>query len=680
MKVVLSSVSFATPYTPQLRFLSLGYLHAAALADEVIAAKAEILHQYYDPSLRDAGEIAAAIAEERPDVVGFTCYVWNAPDNLKICAELKRLLPDVVVILGGPEVSYHYSKLLDQHSCIDYIGVGEGEHTFREFLRALVDDKPEDLAKTAGLAQRQNGKPFLPAPRAYEKDLDVLPSPYLTGVLGVCDIRGGVNYQTARGCPFVCTYCDYGRNQPYFEFSMERVRAEFELFKRLQARILFNTDPTFNYSRKRAEGILQLGIELDIEAIHWFEVFPTLVNEDLVELVKDSHMSFIGCGIQTCTPSTMRNIRRVWRPEKVAPVLDKLSYKKNIMLSYEIIMGLPGDDVQSYKDTMSWTYQRQPADIKSFNLAILPRTPLEQEVEKWGIEYDIDVGHEVLATSSMDRQGVLVGKTINDWHRLLQNVFFRLVKIVDQPAGELIEQWAWVVYDGGFHNHIPDLQVHRIPTELVEGLATLWQKFVADLCEKHQLEDVSVQFKELLRYHFYRRSRTWASAFFADVRDIYFNEPYPELHRVYSAKQADLAAAEDVPVDDNMVPRLGGNVDQQFFAHDMDDLYPISAVEEYAAVVAKPTDYLFFMTPDTGAGCAIAVDEAARKFVEFVDGKRTMKEIASAMGPELGDEARRAHATLLRTGLFDRPRFLAEFEEGTVAWQSCFPEVYRAYH
>ena len=216
---------------------------------------------------------------------------------------------------------YASNKLLDQHDYIDYIGVGEGEHTFREFLRALVDGKHEDLTKIAGLAQRQNGKPFLPAPRAYEKDLDVLPSPYLTGVLDVCDIRGGVNYQTARGCPFVCTYCDYGRNQPYFEFSMERVRAEFELFKSMKARILFNTDPTFNYSRKRAEGILQLGIDLNIEAIHWFEGFPTLVNDDLVELVEDSYMSFIGCGIQTCTPTTMRNIRRVWRPEKVAPVL-----------------------------------------------------------------------------------------------------------------------------------------------------------------------------------------------------------------------------------------------------------------------------------------------------------------------------------------------------------------------
>ena len=682
MKVVLSSVSFATPYTPQLRFLSLGYLHAIAQEDEVIGPRTEIVHNYYDPSLRDAAQIAACIAEEKPDVVGFTCYVWNAPDNFLICAELRKLVPDVKIILGGPEVSYHYNKILDAHPSVDFIGVGEGEHTFREFLRALVTDKPEELAKIAGLAQRKDGKPFLPGPRAYEKDLNLFPSPYLTGVLEMCDVRGGVNYQTARGCPFVCTYCDYGRNQPYFEFSMERVRAEFDLFKKVGARILFNTDPTFNYSRQRAEAILQLGIDLDIKAIHWFEVFPTLINDDLVELVKNSYMSFIGCGIQTCTPKTMRNIRRVWRPEKVQPVLDKLSYKKNIILSYEIIMGLPGDNVQNYKDTMSWTYARQPADIKSFNLAILPRTPLEKEVEKWNIEYDSDVGHEILSTQDMDRMQVLIGKAINDWHRLLQNVFFRLTKLVDIPAGDLVEKWAWRVYEGGYHNHIGDLQVHRIPPELIESLAELFDTFVAEICVEQGLTDVSGQFRDLLRYHFYRRSRTWGSAFFADVRDIYFNEPYPELHRVYSARQADLAAAGDAGMD--VVPKYGGNVDQQFFQFDMTQLYVPQTIEEISAVQPVPTEYLFFMTPDTGAGCGIAIDDVSRKFAELVDGQRDLAAIGAELGRSLGADAQallpRVYETFRAAGLFDLPRFLSEHEEGTVSWQSCFPEVYRAYH
>ena len=100
MKVVLSSVSFATPYTPQLRFLSLGYLHASALADEVVAANCEIVHRYFDPSLRNAEQIAEAILAEDPDVVGFTCYVWNGPDNFRICEALKKRKPDLIDLVG----------------------------------------------------------------------------------------------------------------------------------------------------------------------------------------------------------------------------------------------------------------------------------------------------------------------------------------------------------------------------------------------------------------------------------------------------------------------------------------------------------------------------------------------------------------------------------------------------
>ena len=163
-----------------------------------------------------------------------------------------------------------------------------------------------------------------------------------------------------------------------------------EYFKAAGARILLNTDPTFNYSRQRAEAILGMIIEYDIQALHMYEVFPSLINDDLIELASQTACSFIGIGIQTTKRETMRNIRRVWKPEKVSPMIDQLKGKPNVMVSLEIIMGLPGDKVQDYKDTVSYSFDREPTDIKAFNLAILPRTPLENEVEKWGIDTEAD--------------------------------------------------------------------------------------------------------------------------------------------------------------------------------------------------------------------------------------------------------------------------------------------------
>ena len=134
------------------------------------------------------------------------------------------------------------------------------------------------------------------------------------------------------------------------------------------------------------------------------------------------------------------------------------------------------------------------------------------------------------------------------------------------------------------------------------------------------------------------------------------------------------------------MPAFGGNVDQQYFQFDQSELYLVSTIDEILAVEPSQTEYLFFMTPDTGAGCGIAVDEYSRKFAELVDGTRTVAQIADAMVSDRAttDKGRalapRIYETLRRAGLFDRPRFLTEYEEGTIAWQSCFPEVYRAYH
>ncbi|MDG2147988.1 MAG: radical SAM protein [Planctomycetota bacterium] len=680
MKVVLASVSFTSPYTAQRRMLSLGYIHAQAISDELIRDTAEVVHKFYDCSIHDETHNAAAILADDPDVVGFSCYVWNTPDVLRVCAEVKRQKPEVKIILGGPEVSYHYARILDQNSSVDWVAVNEGEETFRELLRALIQD--EDTTQIPGLAQRLEGKPVVPSPRPYCKDLDSLASPYLTGVLDVCDIREGACYQTARGCPFVCSYCDYGRNQPYFEFSLERVRAEMQYFKKANARILLNTDPTFNYSRKRAEAILGMIIEYDIQALHMYEVFPSLINEDLIELASNTACSFIGVGIQSANPETMRNIKRVWKPEKVAPMIDKLKGMPNVMVSCEIIMGLPGDKVEDYKNTVSYAFEREPADIKAFNLAILPRTPLEKEVDKWGIDYDPDIGHEILSTKWMTTYEVLVGKAINDWSRMIQRLVHMMVRLTGRKGGDILEEWAHIAHDAGFHDRVPDLRTHNIDAELVEGLSTVWARYVSEQCEYAGIPDISGPLKAEFQYHFFRRARTWAAAHFGDVKDMYFNMPYPGLHQYFDATITSQGDAEGVTGKET--PKLGGDVSLQVLDYDMDDLYTLIDTESLAAATPKQTEYAFFMTPKTGAGCGIIVDDGARGFLELADGNRTVDEIgerlAEQFGAEVGATARKIYKNLESTGVFKLPMFLTDYEEGKINWQSCFPEVHREYH
>jgi hypothetical protein len=337
---------------------------------------------------------------------------------------------------------------------------------------------------------------------------------------------------------------------------------------------------------------------------------------------------------------------------------------------------------------MSWTYERKPADIKAFNLAILPRTPLEKEVhdKKWQITFAEEIGHEILTTDDMNSSDVMVGKAINDWHRIFQSNFFRLLRIVQRQAGELIESWAWRVHDAGLHANITDLLVHRFEPELIEKLADEWERFVADQCREDNIPDVSRRFRDMMRYHFYRRARTWVSTFFADVRDIYFNEPHKHLHQFFDARGKDLPAVSKADAELLLaeVPELGGNIGMATFEHDMDDLFVWRNLEELLAVEPKETEYIFFMRPDTGAGCGILADQVSHRLAELVDGQRTVAQIQAALAEELGAEQAERVPAVYRAmrdcGLFTKPSFLTDLEEGKVTWQSCFPEHFRAQH
>jgi hypothetical protein len=186
--------------------------------------------------------------------------------------------------------------------------------------------------------------------------------------------------------------------------------------------------------------------------------------------------------------------------------------------------------------------------------------------------------------------------------------------------------------------------------------------------------------RDLLRYHLYRRSRTWPSTFFLHVRDLYFNEPAPELHRFFDARQAALPAKPKGAGPD--VPGLWGDPRFASFEYDMHALYPVRYAETMAGVAPSRTVYVFFMTPDTGAGCGIVVDEASRRYIELVDGRRTAAEIAAILRKELGLARKapaRIHAALSSFGLFDRPRFL-DVPEDAPTWKSSFPEHFAAYH
>ncbi|MFH2000576.1 MAG: cobalamin-dependent protein, partial [Planctomycetota bacterium] len=327
MKIILASIAFLSPYTFNRRYLGLGYIHAHALSDAALRDKISIDHRYYDFWAYSHADIAGHILESSPDLVGFGCYVWNTLHVIEIAARIKAVNPNIKIILGGPDIRKHYLRILKENPALDYIAVGEGEETFRELLHALLESK--DVSEIAGLAQRGPKGPVLLRERKYAKNLDIFASPFLAGVMEVDELTKGAFFQTSRGCPCRCTYCNWGRETPYAEFSVERVEAEIQYFQSKGAKGLFCVDSNFNQNNKRAIKILNAMEKHALKAGVWVETQPNLLDEGFMKAVSRTHLTYVGLGIQTTNPKAMEHIKRKWKPEKIGKILNGFATFEN---------------------------------------------------------------------------------------------------------------------------------------------------------------------------------------------------------------------------------------------------------------------------------------------------------------------------------------------------------------
>ncbi len=247
--------------------LAAGYLKMYAESRGLAADfEIEIFPTTLANSLGDRGLVAEILTAE-PWMVGFTCYLWNIERTLWIAAELKRARPELLIIIGGPEVTADNEWVL-AHPAVDYAAIGEGEQTFAELLEALRRSEqppaPIDglyVKEAAGLAARAGtGRLRLPVPPGFRQPLaklDEISSPYLAGILDAAD-EEMLLLETIRGCIFKCKFCYYPKSYDDLYFlSEEKIVANLEHARRRGAREVVLLDPTLNQRRDFA-GFLKL--------------------------------------------------------------------------------------------------------------------------------------------------------------------------------------------------------------------------------------------------------------------------------------------------------------------------------------------------------------------------------------------------------------------------------------
>ncbi|AFK86606.1 MULTISPECIES: B12-binding domain-containing radical SAM protein [Thermoanaerobacterium] len=341
----------------------------------------------------DLDLILHEILNKRPNLIGFSCYIWNIDKVLKLCEYIKKINKDVLIVLGGPEVSYDSDDLL-KIGVADFIVLGEGEATFKNLLQRIHNG--ENVCDLNGISYMNDGKVISRENTDYVC-LDDIPFPY-DGE----DISNKlVYYETSRGCPFRCSYCLSSLDNKLRYASIEKVRDDLEKLTSMGAKIVKLIDRSFDSNIKRAVEILDIIRELRCDTVFHCEVNPELVNQEFIDSLKgiEDKVQF-EVGIQTTNKETLKNVSR--NPDVSSALKGiKLIINAGVKVHVDLIAGLPGDDFNSIVKSFNDVYELNPDEIQLGFLKLLKGSSLRKNKDIYGIRYRSDPPYEVLMTNTI---------------------------------------------------------------------------------------------------------------------------------------------------------------------------------------------------------------------------------------------------------------------------------------
>lgn len=337
------------------------------------------------------------IVEDKPDAVGFSCYIWSIEHVLKAASSIKKILPDCFVFFGGPEAS-DGEDLMKRHSFIYMIIRGEGETAFAHFMHRFMQNKSIMSTPSAFI---RSGSQILSTPDAPPADLNELA--FIYSDLSAFKNKA-IYYETSRGCPYRCAYCMSANDNVRF-LSLDRVKNELEFFIKSGVMRVKLVDRTFNFPAKRAYDIFSILIKLSEKypqstTNFHFEISACLITEEIIDLLKKAKPGLMQfeVGVQSTNEQTLRAINRSHDTQKVLGNTKKLCQLKGILVHTDLIAGLPYEDYESFAKSFDDVYSLGAEQLQLGFLKVLRGSPMHALAEKHGIEYTDYAPYEVLKT------------------------------------------------------------------------------------------------------------------------------------------------------------------------------------------------------------------------------------------------------------------------------------------
>ena len=398
-----------------------------------------VVKEYTINQIRD--DILKDIYLEQPDVVCFSCYIWNISFVRELVPDLKKILPQVEFWAGGPEVSYDAVEFLKKNPAFFGVMVGEGEETFHELAGYYIERKPETLSGIRGVAFRDENKGRDIVHTGWRELMDLSKVPFAYSNLTEFKNRI-IYYESSRGCPFSCSYCLSSIDKKLRFRDIELVKKELQFFIDNKVPQVKFVDRTFNCKHDHAMAIWRYITEHDngITNFH-FEISADLLREEELALMKTMRPGLIQLeiGVQSTNPQTIKAIRRTMDFEKLKGIVEQIHSFGNIHQHLDLIAGLPYEGYDSFHKSFCDVYALRPEQFQLGFLKVLKGSHMMEMTGEYQILYKEREPYEVLSTAWLTYGEILRLKMVESMVEVyynsgqFKNTLVFLEKYFDDP-------------------------------------------------------------------------------------------------------------------------------------------------------------------------------------------------------------------------------------------------------
>lgn len=372
--------------------------------------------------------ILSGIYKKRPDVLCFSCYIWNISEVLAVAEEFHKLCPDVPIWMGGPEVSYEVENFLQEHPFVTGVMVGEGEKIFQDLCEYYVNleekgkicfgEKPETIKGLAFL--NADGHMILTEPQT---PLDMSTIPFCYDEME--DFKNRIiYYESSRGCPFRCSYCLSSIDKKLRFKDIGLVKQELLFFIEKEVPQVKFVDRTFNCDHHHAMEIWRFLKENDrgITNFH-FEIAADLLTDEEIEFIAGLRPGLIQLeiGVQTTNPETITEIHRSMDLERVKYVTSRIKEGKNVHQHLDLIAGLPFEDYMTFQKSFDEIYALKPEQLQLGFLKVLKGSYMFEHAKEYGVIYQSRPPYETMETKWLSFDEVLKIKQVEEMLEVYYN-------------------------------------------------------------------------------------------------------------------------------------------------------------------------------------------------------------------------------------------------------------------